>query len=86
VDNSPAGGPSGFALHTLIPLGDFKTILGIDDREDALSRYCLTTATYTIEQYCKRRLLRKKRFEFFPFYGDYTFPLRDYPIREILAV
>ncbi|MDR0557920.1 MAG: hypothetical protein LBG43_08675 [Treponema sp.] len=21
-----------------------------------------------------------------PFYGDYTFPLRDYPVREILAV
>jgi hypothetical protein len=73
-------------LHSLIPLADFKTILGLDDREDTLSRYCLITATYTIEQYCKRRLLRKKRFEFFPFYGDYTFPLRDYPVREILAV
>jgi hypothetical protein len=60
--------------------------LGIDDREDALSRFCLTTATFTIEQYCKRRLLRKKRFEFFPFYGDYVFPLRDYPVRDILAV
>jgi uncharacterized phiE125 gp8 family phage protein len=86
MDNSPAGGPSGFTLHTLIPLADFKAILGIDDREDALSRYCLITATYTIEQYCKRRLLRKKRFEFLPFYGDYTFPLRDYPVREVLAV
>jgi hypothetical protein len=73
-------------LHSLIPLADFKAILGIDDREDALSRYCLITATYTIEQYCKRRLLRKKRFEFLPFYGDYTFPLRDYPVREVLAV
>jgi hypothetical protein len=67
----------------LIPLEEFKAILGIDDREDALSRYCLITATYTIEQYCKRRLLRKKRFEFLPFYGDYLFPLRDYPVREI---
>jgi hypothetical protein len=74
------------ALHSLIPLEDFKAILGLDDREDALSRYCLTTAAYTIEQYCKRRLLRKKRFEFLPFYGDYVFPLRDYPVREILAV
>jgi hypothetical protein len=73
-------------LHSLIPLTDFKTILGIDDREDALSRFCLLTATYTIEQYCKRRLLRKKRFEFLPFYGDYIFPLRDYPVREVLAV
>jgi hypothetical protein len=73
-------------FHSLIPLADFKAVLGIDDREDTLSRYCLITATYTIEQYCKRRLLRKKRFEFFPFYGDYTFPLRDYPVREVLAV
>jgi hypothetical protein len=73
-------------LHSLIPLADFKAVLGIDDRENALSRYCLITATYTIEQYCKRRLLRKKRFEFLPFYGDYFFPLRDYPVREVLAV
>jgi hypothetical protein len=73
-------------LHSLISLEDFKAILGIDDRENTLSRYCLITATYTIEQYCKRRLLRKKRFEFLPFYGDYLFPLRDYPVREVLAV
>jgi hypothetical protein len=76
----------GRPLHSLIPLADFKAVLGVDDREDALSRFCLITATYTIEQYCKRRLLRKKRFEFFPFYGDYTFPLRDYPVWEILVV
>jgi hypothetical protein len=73
-------------LHSFIPLTDFKAVLGLDDREDILSRYCLVTATYTIEQYCKRRLLRKKRFEFLPFYGDYIFPLRDYPVREILTV
>ena len=73
-------------FRSLIPLADFKAVLGIDDREDDLSRYCLITATYTIELYCKRRLLRKKRFEFFPFYGDYLFPLRDYPVREVLAV
>jgi uncharacterized phiE125 gp8 family phage protein len=73
-------------IYTLIPMADFKAVLGIDDREDALSRYCLVTATYTIEQYCKRRLLRKKRFEFLRFYGDYVFSLRDYPVREVLAV
>jgi hypothetical protein len=86
VENSSAGESSEFALHTLIPLEDFKAILGIDDRDDALSRYCLITATYTIEQYCRRRLLRKKRFEFLPFYGDHVFPLWDYPVREVLAV
>jgi hypothetical protein len=73
-------------LHSLIPLADFKALLGIDDREDSLSRYCLITATYAIEQYCKRRLLHKKRLEFFPFHGDYIFPLLDYPVREVLAV
>jgi uncharacterized phiE125 gp8 family phage protein len=77
---------NGRPLHSLIPLADFKAILGIDDREDSLSRFCLVTATYTIEQYCKRQLLRRKQFEFIPFYGDYTFPLRDYPVREVLAV
>jgi hypothetical protein len=51
-------------LHTLIPLADFSNfqfvaVLGIDDREDALSRYCLIAATYTIEQYCKRWLFLK---------------------------
>jgi hypothetical protein len=113
LDNSPAGGPSGFTLHTLIPIEDFKVILGIDDREDcldfasvqnpgheflygknsansfqppSLAAFCLITATYTIEQYCKRRLLRKKRFEFLPFYGDYIFPLRDYPVREVVTI
>jgi hypothetical protein len=64
----------GNLLHTLIPLADFKAILRIDDREDALSRYCLLTATHTIEQYGKRRLLRQKRFEFLPIY---TTPCRS---------
>jgi hypothetical protein len=74
---------NGRPLHSLIPFTDFKAVLCLDDRDDTLSRYCLITATYTIEQYCGRRLLRKKRFEFLPFSGDYIFPLRDYPVREI---
>ncbi|MDR0746817.1 MAG: hypothetical protein LBE89_02870 [Helicobacteraceae bacterium] len=73
-------------MHTLIPLEDFKAILGLDDREDALSRYCLTTAAYTIEQYCKRRLFLKKHFERIDFHGDLFLPLGEYPVREILAV
>jgi hypothetical protein len=67
-------------LHSFIPLADFKTVLSIDNRENSLSRYCLIVATYTIEQYCKRRFLRKKRFKFLTFYGDCVFPLRDYPV------
>jgi hypothetical protein len=73
-------------IYTLIPLTDFKAILGIDDREDALSQYCLTTATFTIEQYCMRRLFVKKHHERIEFSGDYIFPLWLYPVREILGV
>jgi hypothetical protein len=57
-------------LHALIRLDDFKAILGIDDREDALSRYCLLTATYTIEQYCRRSLFVHRHFERIEFSGD----------------
>jgi hypothetical protein len=37
-------------------------MLGIDDREDALSRFCLITATFTIEQYCKRSFLSEETY------------------------
>jgi hypothetical protein len=76
----------GPALHTLIPLEDFKTVLGVDDRENALSRYCLITATYTIAQYCKRRLLRRKNAEYLTFTEEYIFSLREYPVGRVLAV
>jgi hypothetical protein len=79
MDNEPV-------VHSLIPLADFKAILGIDDREDALSRYCLVTATYTIEHYCKRRLLLKRHFERIEVSDAPLLPLREYPVREILAV
>ena len=73
-------------LYSLIPLDDFKTLLGIDDREDKLCRFCLVTATLTIEQYCKRKLLRKKCFETIEFYGDLILPLKEFPVTKILAV
>jgi hypothetical protein len=73
-------------LHSLIPLGDFKAILGLDDREDVLSRYCLITATYTIEQYCKRRLLRRKNADYLTFTGEYIFSLREYPVCKVLTL
>ncbi|MDR1903447.1 MAG: hypothetical protein LBQ88_14370 [Treponema sp.] len=76
----------GDPLYSLIPLPDFKTLLGIDDREDALSRYCLVTATFTIEQYCKRRLLRRKHTDYLTFSGDHIFTLREYPVRKVLSV
>jgi hypothetical protein len=74
-------------LHYLIQPGDFKVLLGVDDREDILSRYCLVTATYTIEQYCKRRLVKKMSNEQLTVSkGELLLPLREYPVREVLAV
>jgi hypothetical protein len=73
-------------LHTLIPLGDFKAVLGFDDREDALSRFCLITAAYSIEHYCKRRLVRRKHTDYLAFTGEYGFTLREYPVRKVLAI
>ena len=73
-------------LHTLIPMEDFKALLGIDDREDKIAKFSLVTSTLIIEQYCKRRLLRKKHFERIEFAGDLFLPLREYPVTKILAV
>jgi len=73
-------------LYSLITLEDFKAVLGIDDREDRLTRFCLVTATHTIEEYCKRRLLRKRHFEWNEYKGDLLVPLREYPVSKVLAV
>jgi hypothetical protein len=73
-------------LHTLIPLEDFKAILGIDDRDNAFARYCLITASYTIEQYCKRRFYRKKHTDYLTFTGEHIFSLREYPVGKVLSV
>ena len=70
-------------LHTLIPFQDFKSLMGIDDREEKTARFCLVTSTLTIEQYCKRRFLQKKHFESFEFHGDLAFPLSEYPVIQI---
>jgi hypothetical protein len=74
------------SLYTLCPIEDFKAVLGIDDREDKIARFCLVTGTLTIEQYCKRRFLRKKHFERLEYTGDLNIPLREYPVSKVLAV
>ena len=71
-------------IYSLIPLEEFKALLGVDDREDKLARFCLTTATYTIEQYCMRRFLRKKHFERIEFFGDLILSLREYPVNSMI--
>jgi len=73
-------------IYTLIPLEDFKAILGVDDREDKLARFCLVTSTLTIEQFCMRRFLRKKHFERIEFTGDLILPLGEFPVNEVLFV
>ena len=73
------------SIYTLIPLEEFKSLLGIDDRDDKLAQFCLVTSTYTIEQHCMRRLLRKKHFESIEYIGDLFLPLREYPVTELLA-
>lgn len=83
---SQATGAFGIFFHSLIPLEDFNALLGIDDREDVLSRYCLVMAAYSIEQYCKRRLVLKRNFERIDVCGDLVLPLREYPVREVSAV
>jgi diadenosine tetraphosphatase ApaH/serine/threonine PP2A family protein phosphatase len=83
MDNSLAGEPSRFALHSLIPLDAFKALLSLDDREDALSSFVLIAATYGIEQYCHRRLRLKSITEYLDYTGDGLLLLGEYPVREV---
>ena len=73
-------------LHTLIPLDEFKALMGVDDRDDKTARFCLVTSTLTIEEYCKRKFLRKQYFEVFKWSGHLVLILKEYPVSEILAV
>jgi len=73
-------------LYTLMPLVVFKELMGIDDREGKLAAFSLVTSTFSIEQFCRRRLLRKKYFETVEFSGDLFLPLREYPVTDVLAV
>jgi hypothetical protein len=74
------------SLRSLVPLADFKAVLGVDDREDALSRFCLVASTYALESYCCRGLFIHKYFERLENSGDLVYPLQEYPVREVLAV
>ena len=60
--------------------------MSIDDREDRIARFSLVTSTLTIEQYCKRKFLRKKYFETIIFSNNLFIPLKEYPVNEITAV
>ena len=73
-------------FHSLISLEDFKALMGIDDRDDKTSRFSLLSATYTIEQHCKRWLCRKTMHQIFQEWQDFAVYLREYPVSEILTV
>jgi len=73
-------------LYSLIPLDEFKALMGVDDREDRLCRFCLVTASLSIEEYCKRKFLRKNYFEVFKWTGHLVLLLKEYPVSEILSV
>jgi len=73
-------------LYTLIPLEEFKALMGVDDREDKLARFCLVTSTLRIEQYCRRRFLHKSFHEQIEFANDEYLVLKEYPVRKVLSV
>jgi len=73
-------------LNSLVSLEDFKALMGIDDREDRTARFCLLTASLSIEQYCKRKFLHKQYFEVFKWSGHLLLILNEYPVSEILSV
>ena len=73
-------------LYSLVALDEFKSVMGIDDREDTLCRFCLVTSTLTIESYCMRKFLRKQHFERITFDGDLLLPLKEYPVSDVLLV
>jgi len=64
-------------LHSLISLGEFKALWGVDDWGEALPRFVVTAATYSIEQYCGRRLSAKACRDRWEFQGDFSFLLRE---------
>jgi len=72
-------------IYSLMPLDEFKAVMGADDREDKICRFCLVTATLTIEQYCMRRFLRKKHSERIGFYGDELISLSEYPVSKVIS-
>ena len=73
-------------IYSLIPLEDFKALMGVDSREDKTATFCIVTATLSIEKYCMRQFLRKKKTEILELTGDWEVLLGEYPVSEILGV
>jgi hypothetical protein len=73
-------------IHSLVSLISFKTLYGIDDREDDLACFLLEAATSQIERYCMRRLVFKRITQGFELAAGNCFQLLDYPVRTITKV
>ncbi|MDR1148974.1 MAG: hypothetical protein LBK66_10120 [Spirochaetaceae bacterium] len=73
-------------FHSLVTLAEAKAFLGTDDREDSLVGFLLAASTYAIEEYCMRRLLRKRVKESFIDTVETVFTLREYPVAAVSAV
>lgn len=74
------------AVHSLVTFSECKIALGLDDRDDNFMIFLSIAATYSAENLCLRRLLRKRHTEYFDSLGDTAFFLREYPVREIVSV
>ncbi|MDR2649080.1 MAG: hypothetical protein LBB94_05110, partial [Clostridiales bacterium] len=72
-------------FHSLVPLAEARAFLGTDDREDSLAGFLLVSSAYAIEEYCMRRLLRKRIKECFVDTVETVFTLREYPVSEVTA-
>jgi len=57
-------------VHTLASLGECRRQLVLDERDDSLTLFLLIAATYTVENHCRRCLLRKIIREYFDSTGD----------------
>jgi uncharacterized phiE125 gp8 family phage protein len=73
-------------LHSFVSIEECRELLGIDERDDALLFYLLESSTWTIEEYCMRRLFRRKVTEVFGRTKETVFILREYPVRSVCSV
>jgi hypothetical protein len=73
-------------LYSLVPFAEAKDILGIDDRDDDLFRRCLFWTTWAVENFCNRRLVRRRHRQCCFLSRDYIYDLHQYPVRKIHSV
>ena len=73
------------SLNTFISLENFKVLMGVDDKEDRTARFGLLTASLSIEQYYKRKFLKKQYFEVFKWTSHLQMILKEYPVSVVFS-